>query len=165
MVDNESLLKQISFFAKLPMNTIRILAYLSMQKTFQAGDYLFYQNDDDGQGILIICGKARLEYTRNGSVNKTAPRFFRDVTDGEFVGGLALLGKMRRLFSMKALCPLDCLILERDRFAAAMAQFPDLMPVVLQAVIETIRRREERYLVTHQDASDQYIESLDVSLL
>ncbi len=165
LVDNETLLKQIPFFEKLPINVLKVLAYLSMQKTFKAGDYLFYQNDDDGQGIFIICGKACLEYAYTCAKLREAAFLVREIADGDFIGGLALLGKMRRLFSMKAITRLDCLILTRDKFAAAMGQFPELMPSVLQATVENVRQWEERCVAKHVCSSEKCIDYFDVSLL
>lgn len=166
MHDNETLLKQIAYFGKLPMEAIRILAYLSTQKTFRAGEYLFHQNDDDGQGIFIICGRASMEYIRTGDSLGQNTLIVREITESTFIGGLALLGHMRRLFSIKALTDMDCLILTRDKFAAAMSRFPERMPLILQAMIDNIRCWEERCLVRYSGVQPpQGIEYCGISLL
>ena len=117
--ENIEILREIYFFSGLPIEVIKVLAYLCNRATFKQNDYLFQKNDDDGQAFYIITGKCGLLYTNKGS-----ELLIREYGQGEFLGGLALFGNMPRLYSLKALSALSCLILERDKFARAMKQFP-----------------------------------------
>ena len=136
------ILREIPFFSGLPLETLKVLAYLCTTETFKQGDYLFNQGEDDGQAFYIIRGKAELFHT-----SKTKKEGIRECAEGSFIGGLTLMGSMRRLFSLKAITEVTCLILTRDKFSRTMDQFPDLMPKVIAAQIAAIRAWEERFLM------------------
>jgi CRP-like cAMP-binding protein len=59
------------------------------------------------------------------------------------MGSLALLGSMPRLFSLKAVEPVECLLMTREKFTKAIAQFPELMPRLLNSVVARIRNWEK----------------------
>jgi len=44
---NLSILREIYFFSELPLDTLKVLAYLCSRENFKSGDYLFHQKDDD----------------------------------------------------------------------------------------------------------------------
>ena len=58
--DNISILRQMEFFSKMPLETIKIFAYLCTKEIFKSGDYLFRQGDDDGQAFYLLSGKVSL---------------------------------------------------------------------------------------------------------
>jgi CRP/FNR family cyclic AMP-dependent transcriptional regulator len=140
--ENLKILREIPFFSGLPLETLKVLAYLCTTETFKQGDYLFHQDDDDGQAFYFIQGKAELMRT-----GETEEERIREYAEGSFIGGLTLMGSLRRLFSLKALTDVTCLILTRDKFSRTMDQFPALMPKVIAAQITSIRSWEERFLM------------------
>ena len=136
--DNLEILRQIDFFAGLPIETLKIFAYLCSRETYQTGDYLFVENDDDGQAFYLISGQAVLMHGAEVAANEV-----RIFASGQFLGSLALLGSMPRLFSLKAVEPVQCLILSREKFTKAIEQFPELMPRLLKSVVAGIRSWEK----------------------
>ena len=157
--ENLKILREIPFFSRIPLETLKVLAYLCTRETFKQGDYLFNQNDDDGQAFYIISGKARLMHTNGGDEQE-----IRDYAEGTFLGGLTLMGNMGRLFSMKALSDVTCLILTRDKFSRVMNQYPDLMPKIITAIISTIRSWEERFLTASDESCTACKKRIGVSL-
>lgn len=148
--ENLSILREISYFSVLPLETLKVFAYLCTRETFKAGDYLFHQDEDDGQAFYIICGKARLVQVQDGNEQE-----IRDFGPEAFLGGMSLMGNMRRLFTLKALTDVTCLILTREKFSRALEQFSDLVPKILNALVERVRLWEEHsyaYRVEHEDA-------------
>lgn len=140
--ENLSILRQISFFSRTSVEALRVFAYLCVRETFKAGDYLFRQGDDDGQAFYIISGKAELiRSEQNGEW------VVQNYGEEDFLGTLALLGKINRLFSLRALTDMTCLILTREKFTKALEKFPKLIPKVLQNVAENITAWEEQSLV------------------
>lgn len=137
--ENLEILRQIDFFAGLPIETLKIFAYLCARETYQAGEYLFTQGDDDGQAFHLITGRAVLIHT----VDDTAIEIL-DFEPGEFLGSLALLGSMPRLFGLKTVDTVECLVLNREKFTKAIEQFPELMPRLLRSVVVAIRSWEKR---------------------
>jgi CRP-like cAMP-binding protein len=89
----------------------------------------------------------------------------RDCEEGEFLGRLALMGTMSRLFSLRARTDMICLTITREKFTKALEQFPDLMPKLIRVIVANIYSWEKRF-VAHRtvDCSDCFKE-IGVSLV
>jgi len=158
--ENLEILRQIYFFSGLPLESLKVFAFICTRGTFKQGDYLFRQDDDDGQAFYIISGTARLVHEDEGG-----EQMIRDYHTGEFLGGIALLGTMHRLFSLKALTDVTCLIMTREKCSATIQQFPDLMPRIIKAVVERISAWEGRFVVSHEEGCDLCRQKVGVSLI
>ena len=158
--ENLEILRQTYFFSGLPLETLKIFAYLCTREKFKKEEYIFRQHEDDGRAFYLIDGSAILERTDNGN-----DRQIRDCKAGEFIGGLTLLGEVRRLFSLKANEDTVCLVLEREKFGKALQQFPDIMPRIFKAVAKSIDSWEERFLTGRGDMCGECLENLGVSLI
>ena len=157
---NLEFLRQTYFFSGIPLEALKVFAYLCTRDKFKTDEYLFRQGEDDGQAFYVIEGKAVLEYEQNGETN-----IIRDLGSGEFLGGLTLVGEMRRLFSLKATEDTTCLILNREKFVKTLEQFNDLMPKIFKALVMSIDSWEARFLATRTDKCGDCMEHLGVSLL
>jgi CRP-like cAMP-binding protein len=144
----------------LPLETLKIFAYLCTREKFKPGDHIFRQGEDDGQAFYIIDGKAGLERKDNGKTTKV-----RDCETGEFLGGLTLLGETGRFFSLKSVADTTCLVLNREKFAKTMEQFPDLMMKICRAVAQSIDNWEKRFLTDQGDQCGGCMERLGVTLI
>jgi len=138
--ENLATLREIDFFSELPLDLLKIIAYLCAREKYKEGDFLFNKGEDDGQAFYIISGRAGLMYDSENS----KPHMIHEYGPGKFIGGLSLIGKMRRLFSLKAVEDTLCLVLTREKFSKAIAQFPDITPRLFQAVITRILSWEEK---------------------
>lgn len=134
------MLRGIKFFSALPLEALKVLAYLCTREKFRPGDILLHQGEDDGQALYVLSGKAQLVRDE-----PAGDQIIREVEAGEFLGGLSLLGPMPRLFSLKAVEDTRCLVLAREKFTKALEQFPELMPKLIRAMVESIRTWEERF--------------------
>jgi CRP-like cAMP-binding protein len=137
-----------------------LLAYLCSRETYKTGDYLFSQGDDDGQAFYILSGETRLTYTDDGD-----ERIVREYGREAYFGGLALMGNVRRLFSLQAVTDTTCLVLSRDKFAKAMEQFPEQMPKIIKALVERICNWEERFLAEINENCEACRTKIGVSLV
>jgi CRP-like cAMP-binding protein len=158
--ENLELLRQIYFFSGLPLETLKVFAYLCSREKFKQDEYIFSQDEDDGQAFYIINGRAQLERQDNG--NTTA---VREYTTGEFIGGLTLLGETKRLFSLKSTTDTTCLVLGREKFSKTMEQFPSLLAKICNAVAKSIDTWEERFLSDRADQCGDCLNSLGVTLI
>jgi CRP/FNR family cyclic AMP-dependent transcriptional regulator len=158
--ENLEILRQTYFFSGLPLEKLKVFAYVCTRETFNKGEYLFRQGDDDGQGFYILSGKVSLVHMDNGG-----ERIIRDFDAGEFLGGMALLCEVHRLFSLKALTEVTCLILSRERFRSTIQQFPDLMPRIIAAVVKRVSAWDERFLVSRDESYETSRQHLGVSLI
>jgi CRP/FNR family cyclic AMP-dependent transcriptional regulator len=157
---NLNILREIYFFSALPIDTLKVFAYLCTRENFKPGDYLFTQDDDDGQAFYLVSGEAVLVRSENGS-----EVVIRNYTEGDFSGALTLLGNTRRLFSMKASTPVTCLILSREKFVHAMNQYPQLMSNIFHAVVEKIHHWEELFLSKRSEGCEACRQKIGVSLI
>lgn len=158
--ENLEILRQTYFFSGLPLETLKVFAYLCTREKFKKDEYIFKQHEEDGRAFYIISGKAILEREDNSNAKQ-----IRDCLVGEFIGGLTLLGEVRRLFSLKAVEDTVCLVLEREKFTKAIEQFPDIMPRIFKAVAKNIDSWEERFLAGRADTCGECMVNLGVSLI
>ena len=110
--------------------------------------------------MYLIEGAASLERQENGTT-----RHIRSYQSGAFIGGLTLLGEMRRPFSLKATQSTLCLILTREKFTKAIEQFSDHVPKIFRALVERIGIWEENFLTQQTEKCADCLENLGVSLL
>jgi CRP-like cAMP-binding protein len=158
--ENLNILRQVPVFSPLPLDTLKVFAYLCDREMFTKGDLLFKQNEDDGQALHIISGEAVLVYE-----GETGEVEFTRYGTGDFIGGLTLMGKAPRLFSLKALTDMSCLIMRREKFIRAVEQFPEIMPRILHALVDRIYRWEKKLLAEHAETCNECIKRIGVSLV
>jgi len=147
--ENLEFLRQINFFSGLPIESLKVLAYLCTRETYAAGETIFSPNDDDGQAYYLISGSTRLVYQ-----DVTDEILVRTFAAGQFLGGLSLLSGVRHLYALQALGDTTCLVLTRERFFKALEQFPGLVPKILKAAVEMVRGWEKRYIFDMVDKRD-----------
>jgi CRP/FNR family transcriptional regulator, cyclic AMP receptor protein len=160
LTDDLNLLRGIDFFARIPLDGLKILAYLCTRETYKPGDILFSQGDDDGQAFYLITGKAKLSYK-----NENGQQVVRDVEKGDFLGRLVLLGSMPRLFTLTAETETTCLVLERAKFLRTFEQFPGLTDKVFQAIIESIVGWDRRFLSSFKEGCNTCCDMVGISLI
>jgi CRP-like cAMP-binding protein len=158
--ENLELLRQIYFFSGLPLETLKVFAYLCSREKFKQDEYIFSQDEDDGRAFYIISGQAQLERLDNGETIRV-----REYKSGEFIGGLTLLGETKRLFSLRSATETTCLVLNREKFSKTMAQFPSLLVKIFNAVAKNIDTWEERFLSNRGDQCGDCLHQLGVTLI
>ena len=158
--ENLEILRQTDFFSALSLEALKLFAYLAAREKFKEGDFLFRQNDNDGNAFYILSGEAELLHQGEAGTS-----ILKRYAQGEFFGGLALLGDMRRLFSLRASTDMTCLVLNRDKFSKALEQFPELTPRVFRTVVERIRAWEERLILDPDPLCDRCRHKIGVSLI
>jgi CRP/FNR family cyclic AMP-dependent transcriptional regulator len=157
---NLELLRQTYLFSVVPLEALKVFAYLCSRERFKEGEYLFRQGEDDGQAFYIISGLAELEREEGGII-----REIRQCREGEFLGGLSLMGSMQRLFSLKAASEMNCLIIDREKFARTLSQFQDLMPSLIKALVGGVDGWEKGFLSGRANQCGECLKDLGVSLL
>lgn len=158
--ENLNILRQIDFFSGLPLEATKVFAYLCSRELFKQGDYLFLQDDEDGRAYYVISGSARLVHRANG--NETT---IRDYHEGEFIGRLALMGRMRRLFTLQAINAVTCLTIDRAKFTKALGQFPEQMPKIIKVLVDNIYNWEKRFIANRTGDCEDCMQKVGVSLV
>ena len=154
---NLEALRLTYFFSGLPMEVLKVIAFICDRETFRKDDLLFQQGDDDGQAFYIFSGTAELLREIDGQEKSVM-----EYSDGDFIGGLTLLGNQPRLFSMRATSDMVCIIVPREKFNVTIQQFPDVIPKLIKAVVERLNEWEERCL---KSAGDEYCRTAGVTVV
>ena len=68
--DNLEILRQTYFFSGLPLETLKVFAYLCTREKFKKDEYIFNQYEEDGRAFYIISGRAILERQDNGTQHR-----------------------------------------------------------------------------------------------
>ena len=158
---NLAILRDHVYFSKMELEKIKVIALICERKTFQAGTFIFRQNDMGQRAFHLISG--RIAVIRNDEGE--------ELTIGELkpdtpFGTLALIMPVKRLFSLKALTRVSCLTLDRQKF---QAQIPSddsrfIQDLFKNLVLEIVKW-EERYLINDVCRSRRTINEIGVSLL
>lgn len=153
-------LRQVPFFSSLPLEALKVLAYLGTHEVFREGEYLFRQGDDDGRSYLLLSGRAMMARERDKGEMQLST-----FTDGAFIGSLSLLAPSQRLFSLRAEDRTECLCLTREQFLRTMERFPDMVPAVLEAVVRCVVNWEDRTVLEPDALCELCRKRLGVSLV
>lgn len=119
------LLARLPLFSTLDRRSMEAVATLAREVAVPAGTVLMREGDPAESFYLIVAGTVRVQ--RAG-----AP--VRSLTDGGFLGEIALIEEGER--TATATCETDCrlLVLGRFEFDRVMATFPDIRTRVSAAV-------------------------------
>lgn len=158
--ENLTILREIPFFSGLPLEPLKVLAYLCEREEYRAGEYLFRQDDPEGKAFHILSGRAELVREENGREQALSAYMH-----GAFIGGLSLLADTHRLFSLRAASDMTCLTLTRERFARTLEQFPTIVPKLLVAVVKSVTSWERRFFLDHAEICELCRSRMGVSLL
>ena len=158
--ENLDILRQIDLFSGLPLEATKVFAYLCVRETFKEGEVLFQQDEEDGRAFYIIHGTAKVLHAKNGTQKSIGL-----IQEGQFCGRLALMGNLRRLFSLEADTDIVCLTMTRQKFTKALEQFPALMPKMINTVVDKIYKWEKQFIFELPDECDDCLPKLGVSLV
>ncbi len=158
--ENLEILMQIPVFSGLPVDARKLLAYLCTRETFKAEEYLFTEGDIDENAYYILEGKAGLLLPVDGG-NET----IREYGESSFLGGMSLLCPSKRLFSLKAVTKVRCMILSRSKFQRILDQFPEIAASMIEELCQLIHRWETRTIAEHVNKCPECKKSVGITLL
>jgi len=158
---NLEYLRQIALFNGLDFECLKLLAMLSRRIDLIEGDQLMVQGEDDATCCFIINGGLQSYCHLDGE-----DYIIQSYQPGQFIGGLALLGKAIRLFTVQAVTESTVLKLNREGFQKVMNQFPGSMTKVGANLAADLTLWEQKSLAeTDELAHDGGNRSLGISLL
>jgi CRP/FNR family transcriptional regulator, cyclic AMP receptor protein len=158
--ENLEILRQIPIFSGLPVEALKLLAYLCTREVFKPDEYLFQEGDMDEHAYFILEGKAGLILTFEGA---SVP--IREYGENDFLGGLSLLGPAKRLYSLQAMSRVRCVMFARDQFQRTLEQFPDVAAMVFRETCILIHEWESRLLTEHARQCSDCRGNVGVSLI
>jgi CRP/FNR family transcriptional regulator, cyclic AMP receptor protein len=156
---NLELLMQIPLFVGLPLEALKLLAYLCVRENFKAGELLFRQHEVDGNVYYLLEGKTVVV------LENEAETLLAEFGEGQLIGGQSLFADTKRLFSLRAETNVTCLILARSRFQKVLEQFPLIAPKMFEAIVKSIHQWESVFISQHAMACSGCLQNLGVTLV
>jgi len=144
--DYLDILRELPVLNGVPLDVIKVLAYLSGRETFAAGESLCEQGEPMDRCFYLLCGEVevvRLYPECEATLSRRG--------EGYFFGGLGLLASAKALYTVRAVTAVECLALPKEKFLKTAERFPDILPKILGNVVEHIFRWEEAFLSTHAE--------------
>lgn len=132
-------LRQLPFLSKIPLETVKLYAYLSNKEEYNAGEPIVVQDEPSDRLFLIISGTVVIckEYKgRQFHLQKLS-------ADGlSYFGELTLLAEFDWFFSAHAMTDVTLLSISREAFTKVMEKFPDNYA---ETVAKIVRLRITRF--------------------
>ena len=154
-------LRKVFLFQGLDYECLKLIAMLCKQIQMIEGDRLMVQGQDDASAYFIVTGSLQIIHRRDDvdySLQSLGP--------GQFIGGLALLGKTIRLFTVQATEKSTLLRLHRDNFQKVMEQFAGNMTKIAANLASELTDWEKDILnQTEQNELEDSNQTLGISLL
>lgn len=137
------ILREMPLFTGMPLDVLKVLAYLSGSESFRAGDNLCVQGENLDSCRYVMQGRVEILRTPAGG----APAVAHEAGKGFAFGGLALLTHhVKSLYTVRAKEDVECLVLSREKFQKSAERFPQILPRVLSAVVEHMFTWEAKVL-------------------
>ena len=115
-------LRTVPLFQGLDYECLKLMAMLCKKIELIEGDRLMVQDEDDGNAYFLVSGSLQIFHRQDDTHHP-----MQNLEPGQFIGGLALLGKTIRLFTVQATEKSTLLRLHRDNFQKVMQQFTGSM--------------------------------------
>ncbi len=126
---SQNILRNVPLFAGLAPEFFSVMAYLCNKQVFAADQAILTEGEPADASVVLIRGNARIE--RGGHQ-------FATLGKGSCVGGMALLGQFRWLYSLRAETEVECLLLPRHRFLPQFLARPESLALLAGRMIETV---------------------------
>jgi CRP/FNR family transcriptional regulator, cyclic AMP receptor protein len=156
---NLEILVQLPLFAGLPLEPLKVLAYLCRRETYKPGEIIFHEHEVDPCAYYFLEGKAALITESNGEAEYT------EFGERDFIGAMSLFCDLKRLFTLKAQTKVVCLALSREKFQKVVERFPEISGRMVQAIFTGVHAWEERLLREHAAGCDHCRKWIGVSLV
>jgi len=160
-VANLNIFRQTDFFSGVPLEVIKLFAFLCKRQSYKAGDFIFHQDDDDGCSYYILSGKAKLILTKEGK-----EYFIREYEPESYFGALSLMTPMVKQFSLIATQDTTCMVMTRKTFSKVVDQFPDITLKITRSIGERVLQAERKCILEFESKGrDDLKNLLGISLI
>jgi CRP-like cAMP-binding protein len=154
-------LRQVPLFQNLDYECLKLMTMLCKKVEYIEGDLLMDQGEDDGTAYLLIAGKLESYHKR-----EQVRYHVQSYEPGQFIGGIALLGKAIRFFTVEATEKSTVLRINRTGFQKVMQKFPDSMSKIAANLAEALSGWEQNQLnLANHRTLEEKEQLLGISLL
>lgn len=126
---NLRVLRELPFFAGIPPELQRVMAYLCEREVFSEGQTVLAEGQPADAAVAVISGGLVIE--REGLT-------LGSVTRGMCAGGLALLGVFHSLYTLRAETQAECLIMHRRTLLPQLVARPEALAGVVREMVGSV---------------------------
>jgi len=128
-------LRRVPLFANIETAKLKLLAFTSERVVFDAGEFLFHQEEMGDSAYIILDGEAEvIVNTPNG------PFTVAKLTKNDFVGEIAILCDVPRTASVRAASSLTTLCISKELFFRLVTEFPQMAVEIMRVLAHRLER-------------------------
>ena len=147
--ENLEFLRQLPFFLKMPLETIRLYAYLCHRENYAAGEQIIHQGDPCDRMFMIMSGEVAICEHHKG---RDFHLQMLSADSLKYFGELALLAQFEWFFSARAITDVALLSITREEFHKVMEKYPEQLPGTVSKIVQLRIQRfvdQTHYLIDH----------------
>jgi CRP-like cAMP-binding protein len=129
------LLRRVPLFSGMDPTKLKLLAYTSDVVAYHTGQVLFRRGDLGDAAYVIIQGEAEVSIATEAGEIPVA-----HLSDGDFVGEIAILCDTPRTATVTAASELTALRIRKESFFELLRQFPELSIELTRILAERLTR-------------------------
>lgn len=142
-------LQKLPFFQGIPLEIIRLYAYLAEIKEYPANEPIVLEGEKSDRFYLVMTGRVAIcehHHERNFHLQTLSAEGLN------YFGELALLAEFDWFFSARALTDVILLSITREAFHKVMEKYPDQLAITVSYIVNLRIKRfidQTRYLLDH----------------
>lgn len=153
--DTLTILRRLPIFKNIPLDLVKLYAYLSQREQYAKGDIILRQDTPSDAMRLIIDGDVSITYTVN---NREILMQKLSADSMYYFGELALISDINWFFSAHAWSDVSILSISRESFSKVIERHPETFT---ETVAEIVKLRCARF--KHQ--TDYLVDHLEEDVL
>lgn len=139
-MDRSEILRRVPMFATLPANALADISRLFVQTGYQAGEYIFLEDEPAQRLYVMLEGEVKLiKHSESGQ-----DVILRVFTPGEVFGGIAFLAGSRYPASAQAQTDVVVLSVVGEAFRDIVHRYPEVAITVIQVLANRLHEAHEQ---------------------
>ena len=135
LTEEVEMLRKIPLFAAIDPGKLKLLAFASDRKIYNAGEDLFKQGDAGDAAFVIVNGNADVIVTTEKKEVVVA-----SVGNNEIIGEISILCEVPRTATVRATETLEVLKVKKEHFLGLVSQVPDLGIEVMRELASRLQK-------------------------
>ena len=135
LVEEVEMLRKIPLFSGIDPGKLKLLAFASDRKVYQAGQDLFKQGETGDAAYVIVSGNAEVIVNTDAGEVTVA-----EVGENEFIGEISILCDVPRTATVRSSGTLETLKIKKEHFVGLVTQVPDLGVEVMRELASRLSK-------------------------
>jgi CRP-like cAMP-binding protein len=127
-----SLLQRLQIFKGMPLEILKLCAYLSTQERYQADEPILLQGEASDRFFMIMEGEVDI-CEQHGQTHYLMQQL--SAKEFNYFGELALIARFKWFFSAWARTDVTLLSLSREAFQKVCTRYPEVYPISVEQIV------------------------------